>query len=175
LNPRSPAPQASVLIQTRSTGTRTHDDSPRPDTLTRPRAHTIGIRHEQMLINTLINMKNSGLSKHTLKTTSQKLSQISRNTDLTNPNQVKSYIANHNVSNATKQKLTQSYDYFCKAHDIQWEKPTYRWERKIPLIPTTANSYKIISASSKKYGTIFTILEETGLEGQELATRAHSR
>jgi hypothetical protein len=43
-------------------------------------------------------------------------------------------------------------------------------ERKIPLIPITENIHKIISASPEKYATIFTILEETGLEGQELAT-----
>jgi integrase len=38
------------------------------------------------------------------------------------------------------------------------------------LIPTTENIHKIISAASPKYATIFKILEETGLEGQELAT-----
>ena len=40
----------------------------------------------------------------------------------------------------------------------------------MPLIPTTENIDKIISASSMKYATIFTILKETGLEGMELAT-----
>jgi integrase/recombinase XerD len=38
------------------------------------------------------------------------------------------------------------------------------------MIPTTANIDKIISASSQKYSTIFTILKEHGLEAHELAT-----
>jgi integrase len=87
-----------------------------------------------------------------------------------NPQQVKDYIANKNVTNATKQKLVNVYDYFCKANNLEWTKPKYKWERKIPLIPTTANIDKIISASSTKYATIFTILKETGVEGRELAT-----
>ena len=62
------------------------------------------------------------------------------------------------------------YNSFCQTNDIKWNRPRYKHERKIPLIPTTENIYKIISATPTKYATIFTILEETGLEGQELAT-----
>jgi integrase len=138
--------------------------------LTRPRAHTEGIRHEGLIINTLFKMKNTGLAENTIKTTSQKLNQLSRNADLLNPLEVQTYIANSNVTNATKQKLVNIYDYFCKTNQITWKKPKYKWERKIPLIPTTENIHKIISATSTKYATIFKILEETGLETQELAT-----
>jgi integrase len=74
------------------------------------------------------------------------------------------------VCNATKQKLADIYDYFCKTHNIKWERPNYKYERKIPLIPTTESINKIICASSRKYATIFRILEETGIEGRELAT-----
>ena len=86
-----------------------------------------------------------------------------------NPQEVLTYIANHNISNSAKQKLANCYDYFTKTNNLVWNKPRYKWERKIPLIPTTENIYKIISATTKKYATIFTILEQTGLEGQELA------
>jgi hypothetical protein len=170
LNPGSPAPQASVLIQSRSSGTRIQDDSPKPDTLTRLRAHTEGIRHEGLIINTLLQMKNSGLAENTLKTVSQKLNQLGKHADLMNSQDILTYIANSNVTNATKQKLANSYNYFCITNKINWKKPTYKWERKVPLIPTTENIYKIIGETSKKFATIFTILEETGLEGQELAT-----
>ena len=87
-----------------------------------------------------------------------------------NPEEVKAFIANLKRSNNTKQKHANNYNYYCKANGIHWEKPYYRQERKIPLIPTTENINKIISASSKKYATIFTILKETGLEGKELET-----
>ena len=166
LNPGSPAPQASVLIQTSHSEAR----MPPSDMVTRPRAHTQGIKHEDRIINTLLEMKRRGLSENTLYTTSQKLNQLGRNTNLMNPEEVLTFIADHKVSNATKQKLVGCYQYFCNTNNLTFQKPTYKWERKIPLIPTTENIYKIISASSQKYATIFTILEQTGVETQELAT-----
>jgi integrase len=141
-----------------------------PDIMPRLRAHSLGILHEDKIINTLLWMKNQGLAASSIETASQKLNQIGRHADLTKPNDVKTYIANLNVTNATKQKLVDLYDYFCKAHGIAWQRPKYKYERKIPLIPTTENINKIISASSKKYATIFRILAETGIEGRELTT-----
>jgi hypothetical protein len=68
LNPGSPAPQASVLIQSRDSGTRTRaldPPNPEPDNLTRLRAHTKGILHEDRIINTLLQMANTRLSEET--------------------------------------------------------------------------------------------------------------
>jgi integrase len=115
-------------------------------------------------------MKNNGLSDNTLKTVSHKLNQIAKTANLLDLEEVKTYIASAKICGASKQKLANSYDYFAQANGIKWEKPKYKWERKIPLIPTTENVHKIISACSKKYATLYTILEETGLETQELAT-----
>jgi len=74
-----------------------------------------------------------------------------------------------NLSNSTKQKHINNYNYYCTINEIRWNRPSYKWDRKIPLIPTRENINKIISASTRKYATIFTILAETGLEGMELA------
>jgi hypothetical protein len=139
LNPGSPAPQASILIQSRASGTRTQG----PDSLPRLRARTQGILHEDRIINTLLQMKNSGLSEATLATASLKLNQLGRHADLQNPQEILPYIANSTVSNAMKQKLANDYNYYCITNQINWKKPTHRWERKIPLIPTTENIYKI--------------------------------
>ena len=166
LNPRSPASQASVPIQTSHSEARI----PPSDMVTRLRAHTQGIKHEDSIINTLLAMKSAGLSENTLHTTSQKLNQLGRNTDLMNPKEVLAFIANHKVANSTKTKLLDCYQNFCKTNNLTFKKPKYRYERKIPLIPTTENIYKIISVSSRKYATLFTILEQTGIATQELAT-----
>jgi len=140
------------------------------DTVTRPRAHTEGVKHEDKIINTLLAMKNKGRSENTLYTTSQKLNQLGRNTDLMNPEEVLTFIANHKVTNSTKNKLLDCYQNFCQVNEVIFQKPRYKYERKIPLIPTTENIYKIISASSQKYATLFTILEQTGIAPMELAT-----
>jgi integrase len=122
------------------------------------------------IINTLLKCKNMGLADSTLKSIASSFRQISKNADINNPEKVKAFIANLKLSNNSKQKYANNYNYYCKTNGIKWEKPYYRAERKIPLIPTTENINKIISASSRKYATIFTILKETGLEGMELAT-----
>lgn len=119
-------------------------------------------------------MKNNAKAEVTVKQVSYKLKQISEHANLANPEDVKQYIANSKLENGeptsepTKNKLIFAYDNFCKVNGIEWKKPYYEYEPKIPLIPTTDNVNKIISASSNKYATIFTILTETGLEGHEL-------
>jgi len=60
------------------------------------------------------------------------------------------------------------YSCLCKAHNLEWTPPKYKCEAKTPIIRTTANVEKIITASTKRYATVFTILAETGAEGQEL-------
>jgi len=118
--------------------------------------------------------KSNGLAENTLKSISYSLKQISKHADLNNPEEVKIYIANATktngepLSNATKAKLVFCYDRLCKTQQIQWKAPKYKCEQKIPIIPTKENVTKIISASTNRYTTIFTILAETGLEGQEL-------
>jgi len=133
----------------------------------RPQQPTL---YDNLIINTLIKAQNSGKAQNTVKSISYSLRQLSQHANLTEPEQVKTYLANAAICNATKTKLCFAYDYFCKTNGIQWTKPHYRTERKIPLIPTTENIHKIISASTTKFATIYTILEETGLEAQELAT-----
>ncbi len=137
----------------------------------RLRAHTKGVPYENLIISTLVKIKNNGLSDSTLATVSHKLNQIAKaDVNLLDPEEVKTYIANSKVSNHSKQKLANCYDYFIVANGLEWERPKYKWERKIPLIPTTANIDKVISATGRKYATIFTILKETGLETKELET-----
>ena len=166
MNPGSPAPQASVLILT----SRSEPRTPTSGTVTRPRAQTQRVLHEDRIINTLLELKNDGKYESTLKTTAQKLRQLSKNADLMKPNEVLTFIANHQVKNSVKQKLVNCYEYFCKTNGLTFKKPKYRIEYTVPIIPTTENVTKIISASNRKYALIFTILAETGFEGMELHT-----
>jgi hypothetical protein len=168
--PRLPTPQAGILDHSRCVGTKIHTfETNIPIALARlrPRQPT---KHEDLIINTLLKATNSGKSKNTIRSISYSLRQLDKNADLKNPEDVKTYLANAKICNATKTKLCFAYNWLCKTNGIQWSKPTYKWERRIPLIPTTENINKIISASNKKYPTIFTMLAETGLEAQELVT-----
>ncbi len=174
MNPGSPAPQAGILDQSRRICTRIPTKL-KTETLTRRRPPNISTKQKELIINTLINLKNNGKAENTIKSVSQILTRMSKHADLNNPEEVKTYIANAKredngkpLANGTKSKLVFSYDCLCKATGIQWTAPKYKWEQKTPIIPTKENVTKIISASTRRYTLIFTILAETGLEGQEL-------
>jgi integrase len=85
-----------------------------------------------------------------------------------NPEAVKLYIGQLTISNQSKQKLCNNYDYFVKTNQLNWEKPVYHWDTKIPITPTKQSVEAIISSATLKTATIFTILAETALEGAEL-------
>lgn len=134
----------------------------------RPQPHaTI---YESQIINTLLKMKANGLSDLTIKDISAKLNRLSKIADLNKPEEVKLAIANLDIVNSTRNSYAKAYNYYAERNGIQWNRPRYKYERKIPIIPSTQNVDKIISASTRKYATIFTILKETGFEGHELAT-----
>ena len=174
MNPGSPAPQAGILDQTRRICTKIPTKS-KAETLTRRRPPKIPTKQKELIINTLIYLKNNGKAENTVKSVNRCLTRISRHADLARPEEVKTYIANAKredngkpLSNGSKSKLAFCYNCLCKAHNINWEMPRFKWIETVPIIPTTANVEKIISASTKRYATIFTILAETGAEGQEL-------
>jgi integrase len=114
-------------------------------------------------------MQANGLSINTVKNAAFALQRLNREIDIMNPDMVKLHIGNLKISNSSKQKLINNYSYFCKTNKIQWEKPTYHWDTKVPIIPLKQNVETIISAATFKTATIFTILAETGLEGAELS------
>ena len=115
-------------------------------------------------------MKDNGLTEGTLKSINYRIKQLDKNTDLMKPKEVKAFIAQMKQANSYKQCIVKAYNYLTGVNGIQWIKPKYKYQRKIPLIPTNENVKKIIANASKKYATIFTILDETGLEGEELAS-----
>jgi len=155
LNPRSPAPQASVLI------------------LTRPRAQNTGLRRIESIkgkiVTTLIKLKNRGLAEGTLRNISFNLKHLAKHSDLDNPESVKEYIAKKDCANSQKMNLVKSYNYYAAVNGIQWIKPYYRHERKLPKIPTTEQIKKLIASASPRYATILKILSETGIMPHELS------
>jgi len=145
------------------------------ETLTRRRPHKTPTKQKELIINTLISLRNNGKAENTIKSVSQCLTRISKHADLNKPDEVKKYIANAKrldngkpLTNGTKNKYVFCYACLCTAHQIKWQPPKYKWETKVPIIPTKQNVTKIVSASTERYALIFTILAETGLEGQEL-------
>jgi integrase len=169
LNPGSQAWRACVLNHSRCQANW--------DTcLTQSRRRPPPPKVEATIINTLIALRNDGLKPRTLTAIDYKLRELERNTDINNPDAVKSYISTGRnqttkepLSDASKNKFAFAYDKYCQKQGIQWSKPFFKVEEKAPLIPTTESVNAIINTASKRYTVIFTILAETGAEGNELS------
>jgi hypothetical protein len=85
-----------------------------------------------------------------------------------NPDDVKKAIAYSNLSNSSKSSHVLAYEWFTKTNGLTWEKPRYKWNLPTPIIPTTSQVEKIISATTRKFATIFKLMSEIGVEGEEL-------
>jgi len=96
------------------------------------------------------------------------LRQLTRVSDLMNPEDVKSAIAYSNVSNATKNCYVLAYEWFTKTNGLTWQKPRYKHNTPTPIIPTTKQVERIISASTPKFAVIFKLMADTAVEGEEL-------
>jgi integrase len=88
---------------------------------------------------------------------------IARLCNLNNPEEVKTIIAYAKVKNATKLKLTNIYSSYLKYKKIQWEKPKYKAEEKIPFIPTETEIDQLIASCGRKLSTLLQMLKETGM------------
>ena len=71
-------------------------------------------------------------------------------------------------SNGAKNVVIEVYDKFCQANQVPFDKIRFDYQPPIPIIPTSENVKKIISATTERYTAIFTILAEIGLEAKEL-------
>jgi integrase len=113
-------------------------------------------------------MKNEGRADETIKSTSKSLTQISQYADLNNPETVKQYIAQKDVSNAYKKALCQAYDKYAHYYKIQWQMPQYKRNETLPRVPTTENINMLIANARRKLATKLTLSKETGLRPVEL-------
>jgi integrase len=169
LNPGSHAPQACILIQSSRENTGIHgftlllDDGP---------AYA---DYNKRIINTLEKMLADGLKLHTRHQVYYTLRDLNRHVDMMNPEAVKTYIGTlkkqngEPASEATKEKKANNYNYFVIYNELQWQKPKYTYDSKVPITPTKEQAEAIISsAPTLNSATIFRMLLESGFEGEEL-------
>jgi integrase len=88
---------------------------------------------------------------------------------LDDPEAVNLFIARKQCLESHKDGLVKAYNHYAQFYGISYVKPKFRCEKKLPRIPTRESIMNVISASSKKYATIFRLLMETGVMPFELA------
>jgi len=113
-------------------------------------------------------MKNNAKSDYSITFVDKSLTYISKHADLNNPEQVKQFIANKNVSNGYKKNLCLAYNKYCKYYDIEWQIPKYKPQAKMIQIPAKAKIEMLIARAGIKLGIKLRISKETGLRPIEL-------
>jgi integrase len=114
--------------------------------------------------------KKRGLAESTIKQRVYKLKQfVERGANLMDPDSVLTVLAVNNWTEATKRTLIIAYQGFAKTHNIPWEPPKTRVERKLPFIPAEEEIDVLIAGCGKKTATFLQVLKETGARTAEAA------
>jgi integrase len=124
--------------------------------------------HLSKILNVLASMKNNARSEYSIKTVNKALTCISQHADLNQPEQVKHFIANKNVSEGYKKSLSIAYNKYCQYYQIQWNMPLYKPQAKSIKIPTTQKLEMLIASSGRILSIKLSISKETGLRPVEL-------
>ena len=88
-----------------------------------------------------------------------------KSVDLNKPIEVERYILNHDCKNKTKNNYFMAYQHYCKANEIEWERPVLRNERYPVKVPTEERINLVISSATPKYSTIFHLSARAHLSG----------
>jgi len=113
-------------------------------------------------------MKNNGKSDYAIRFTDKALTYLNSHANLKNPEQVKQFIANLQVSNGYKRNLCIAYNKYTKFYDITWNMPKYREPPKNIALPTKEKIQMLIADAGKLLGMKLTLSMETGLRPVEL-------
>jgi len=113
-------------------------------------------------------MKNNGNSDYTIKNTSKLLTTLSKNADLNNPEEVKTFIANRQTSNSYKRNLSIAYNKYAQYYGIKWQMPHYIPQPKQIKIPTSEKLEQIIAYAGRTLSIKLMISKECGLRPVEL-------
>ena len=81
--------------------------------------------------------------------------------NLYDPESVKETIANEKVSINTKIHYVAAYDGFAKWLNIHWKPPEYKFERKLPWLPTETEIDQLIAGCKRKTAVFLQTLKET--------------
>ncbi|MCW3977625.1 MAG: site-specific integrase [Candidatus Bathyarchaeota archaeon] len=131
-------------------------------------AHQPQFPETHPILNVLIRMKTNNKSDYTIRFADKSLTYISKHADLNNPEHVKQFIANLEVSDSYKKNLCIAYNYYCQYYKIHWDIPRYRHKAQSIRIPTSEKLEQLIASAGRILSIKLRISKETGLRPVEL-------
>ena len=191
LNPGSPTPQAGILNHSRKRETmitnkmteiplqairRPQQPETTPQQLNKLSQNPKGIRtprsepanHAEEIQKTLALMTIRGKAKSTINNARRKLNHLSHVCNLSDPNDVTEAIGYSNLDSSSKNSYSHFYAWYAKANQITYQRQHFKYELPAPIMPTSSQVNRIISATTQKYATIFKLMTKTAVEPEEL-------
>jgi integrase len=109
----------------------------------------------------------SRIRQTTIPSYCKRLRQLSKLGNLDNPEKIKTIICTSQVSEARKELLTDSYDYYVQWRSLSWVKPHFIREDKPIYVPLESELDALISNTRMKLSTFLQLLKETGVDSGE--------
>jgi integrase len=125
-------------------------------------------RLNELIVKTLLEMKKNGLSDYSIRFTSKALKFLSKNCNLNDPENVKSFISSLNVSNGYKRNLCIAYNKYVKVNGLSWNMPLYKVSSKLPRVPSSEKVQMLISGAKPLMALKLSISVETGMRPIEV-------
>ena len=118
--------------------------------------------------NALLYMKREAYADSTIKAVGKRLRHLEKHTDLSNPNSVKTYIANKQCSNGYKESLIEAYAILMRSANLKWNQPFYKRYDKLPKIPTTEKLNFLIANAQTRIALFLSMSRDLGTRPVEL-------
>jgi len=112
-------------------------------------------------------MEKQGYRHSTVRYCIQALKSVARNANLSDPESVKEYLAEANVSESRKAKLTEDIARFYIYRHIPFDKPNYRRIERLPFVPLESEVDQLISGCGRKTAALLQLIKETGIRAGE--------
>jgi integrase len=113
-------------------------------------------------------MQREGYRPSTIESQVSALKAIARHTDLSNPDDVKRYLARLEVTESRKEALVIRLNRFYKWKEIRWAPPRYRRIEKLPFIPLETEVDQLIAGIvNQRISCFLQLLKETGIRPGE--------
>jgi integrase len=120
------------------------------------------------IVNTMLWMQRNACEPTTIKKVAKLLRHLQRNTDTTNPETVKLYIANKKCSNAHKENLIEAYAIVIRSLGLTWNQPFYQRYDKKRRAPKEEQVNFLINHCRMEMATKLSISKDLGQRPIEL-------
>ena len=124
---------------------------------------TISQNAKGKIIDFLWHLKKNGYSKGSIQTYVRALKKLAANSNIMDPESVKTYLAKLDISNSYRHNIIAAYTLFLKTQGLKWDPPICKITRKLPFIPTERELDDLIAAAGKKTAAFLQLLKETAM------------